>query len=129
MNAALTPVMEMISVPGQISGSAIISDMLNRIREKLERSCDLRQTDAYAGYSAEVEIKLQLRDVDTTEVHSQVNVGSIDPGQPVQRIALGGEVIAKADHSLERPVVPDQGTEASPSYARQRDPVSGRFLK
>jgi hypothetical protein len=49
--------MEAVSVPGQISGDRIISDLLNRIRERLERGGDLRSVDAYAGYSAEVEFK------------------------------------------------------------------------
>lgn len=62
MNATLTPIMKPISVPGQISGTAIINDLLARIADRLVHSCDLRQIDAYADYSAEVAIKVQLRD-------------------------------------------------------------------
>ena len=59
----LEPVMEVVAVPGQISGSAIIDDLRRRIGEQLSRSCDLRSSDAYNGYSAKVSVEIQLLDV------------------------------------------------------------------
>jgi hypothetical protein len=129
MNASLTPIMEPVSVAGTISGSSIISDLCTRIAERLQLSCDLRATDAYAGYSAEVEIKLQLRDIDTTPVAAQITVGAIDPSQTVERIAMGGEVIAVADRSLERPVVETASEGSGQQFERPRSSVSGRFQK
>jgi len=37
--------MEEINVESRMSGAAIIDDLLNRIGERLSKSCDLRQTD------------------------------------------------------------------------------------
>jgi hypothetical protein len=115
-----------ISVPGQISGDRIIDDLLNRIREKLERSNDLRQVDSYTGYSAEGEIRLQLKAVDMVAVAAQVKVGAIDPALPVQRIALNDDVAGVADESLEKPIDPAGVAETA---VRPRDAVTGRFLK
>ena len=124
--STLVPVMTPISVPGQISGDRIIDDLLNRIREKLERSNDLRHVDSYTGYSAEGEIRLQLKAVDMVAVAAQVKVGAIDPALPVQRIALNDDVAAKADQSLEKPVVDAASEGSSQHYERPRN-ASGRF--
>lgn len=66
--ATLSPNMEAVQVPGQISGAAIIDDLCQRIRDRLSRDCSLSQSDAYAGYAARVTVELQLKDVDITEV-------------------------------------------------------------
>lgn len=120
MSTTLEPVMTAISVPGWISGSAIIDDLLHRIREKLESNCDLRATDCYRSYSAKVFVELQLTDIDTVTVGAEVHVGAFDPALKVERIALAGEVEAAGDVNLEKPVEP-------PSEP-QRD-AGGRFLK
>jgi hypothetical protein len=92
---------EPISVPGAISGSAIIDDLLNRISEKLSRDCALRETDAYQGYSATVQIRLQLADVYPVEVAAQVEVGTINPGQPSEQITVDTATVT-ADEVQER---------------------------
>lgn len=129
--ATLTPV-QSITVSGTINGPAIINDLCNRIADKLERSNELRPVDAYRSYAARVTIDLQLVDIDTNSIATEVSVGNIDPGQKTQSITLSGTAMAEADRSLERPVVPEQGeviTSHGRSYLRQRDPVSGQFLK
>jgi hypothetical protein len=102
----------MISVPGAISGTVIIDDLLNRIGDRLARDCSLRSTDAYRAYSARVTVELQLHDVYEAEVTAEVQVGSIDGQQASQQIVI--EEAATADaacnrsglqpSSLERPI-------------------------
>ena len=107
MTMSLTPQMEAIQIPGQISGTGIIDDLSKRIAAKLAQSCDLRTTDCYSGYSAQVQIILQLHDVYPVEVSAQVAVGNIDAQKPVQRVTLGAEVEAPDESgNLERPVDP-----------------------
>ena len=48
---------EAVAVPGRISGSEIVYDLCDRIAEKLSKSCDLRQSDSYAGYSAKITVE------------------------------------------------------------------------
>jgi hypothetical protein len=108
MESTMEPNMGPVVVPGVISGSSIIRDLLNRIEEKLARNCDLRQSDAYSGYSFKVEITLQLLDVYPTTVAAEVEAGTINPQLPSAHIALGSEVVAEEpEPSLERPVDPD----------------------
>jgi hypothetical protein len=96
---------EGIQVVQHTSGSAIIEDLLNRIREKLQGSGDLRSVDAYTAYSVKVEIELQLMDIDTANINTEVAVGTINPALPSQHITLGEAVVAeKADDTLERAV-------------------------
>jgi hypothetical protein len=73
--ATITSIMEPISVPGRISGHEVITDLLDRLAEKLAASCDLRPSDSYSSYSAKVSVELQLVDVDQTEVVTEVGVG------------------------------------------------------
>ena len=100
-------IMESVSVPGSISGSSIVRDLLNRIKDKLSRDCSLRPIDVYSGYSYRVTVELQLADVYSTTVATEVAVGRIDPRLPVTRVDLGSNVlIAASDQpNLERPVV------------------------
>jgi hypothetical protein len=51
-----TFVNEAVSVPGSVSGSEVINDLLDRVAEKLSKSCNLRQSDSYAGYTATVTV-------------------------------------------------------------------------
>lgn len=126
--AALTPIMQPIAVPGAISGTAIIADLCDRSAERLARSCDLRDTDCYRAYSASVSITLQLRDIDTTEVAAEVNVGAIDPQLPSERIPLGREPEAVAEEgavALDRPIDPEGAAETKQEkrwYARRNRP-------
>jgi len=128
----LTPVMqppEAISVPGVISGTAIVADLLHRIGDKLAQSCDLRMTDAYGGYAAKVSIELQLLDCYPVAVNAQVAVGTIHPLRPSRHIDLGSEMTAdEPAPSLERCVdgsLPevDPRFRSQPSLERPIDPA------
>lgn len=68
----LEPVMEAIAVPGAISGTAIIADLIDRIGDKLSRDCNLRCIDVYGGHSYRVTVELQLHGVYQTEVTTGV---------------------------------------------------------
>ena len=88
MERTLEAFTEAIPVPGSISGIEVISDLCGRIAKKLSTSCDLRAVDSYVRYAATVEIKLQLIDVDATEVASEIAVGNIDPRQSFEHITV-----------------------------------------
>ena len=88
MEATLTPI-EAISVPGSMSGTAIIRDLLGRIGDRLSRDCSLRAIDVYSGYSYRVTVELQLADVYATAVTAELAVGRIDPKLEVQQIESG----------------------------------------
>ena len=120
--AIMTPV----EVSGQISGDRIVTDILSRIREKLEASNSLRSVDSYQGYSFVAEVQLQLHDVDRVEVTASVKAGLIDPGKPVTRATLSDDVAAQGDQSLEKPVVDAASEGSSQHYERPRN-ASGRF--
>jgi hypothetical protein len=121
MEPTLTPVMEPISVPGVISGSSIVHDLCSRIAAKLTSNCDLRAIDAYSGYTAKVEIMLQLHDVYPTTVTAEVEVGKINSQLPSEHIALGSEVAAEETApSLERPIDPDGVTEPAVAAAKEK---------
>ena len=128
----LTPNMEVVSVPGAISGTAIIDDLCNRLAERLSRDCCLRGTDAYQGYSARVTVELQLIDVYPAEVAAQVAVGTVDAGQPAQQIMMNVPADA-ADSlqaqvglqpSLERPIDGGAGAPAEAPAPQRRQYVS-----
>ena len=93
--------MEAITIPSSISGSAIVADVCDHIADRLFRDCNLRHDDRYSGYSARVVIELQLHDVYPVEVNSEIQVGSLDPAQPIRRITLGSA--ASADEVEEAP--------------------------
>jgi hypothetical protein len=114
-----------ISVPGQISGGAVIDDLIRRIVDKLEKSGDLRAVDSYAGYAARVSISLQLVDLNKTEVNADINVGVIDPQQPVRQVALGTDMVAMEANvgSLER-MADGSLPEGAETPARRRQYVS-----
>jgi hypothetical protein len=80
--------MEAVAVPGRISGQEVVADLLDRVAERLTRSCDLRESDSYASYSAVVSITLQLVDVDTISLSQQITVGSLDAEQLAQQITI-----------------------------------------
>jgi hypothetical protein len=105
-----------IEIPGQISGDRIITDLLGRIEAVLVRTGDLRAVDCYHGYSAKISIRLQVHDLDTNEVSTEVAVGSFDPQKPRHATALEPVVAGEADdfQSLERPVDPS-GVEETPA--------------
>jgi hypothetical protein len=124
--STLIPVMEPIQVSGQISGDRIVTDILSRIRERLESSNSLRSVDSYQSYNFTAEIQLQLQDVDTVPVAAHANAGVIDPRQPVQRVTLQDDVAAEGDQSLEKPIVEAANESASQQYERPRN-TSGRF--
>jgi hypothetical protein len=110
--STLQPNMEAIVIPGAINGAAIVGDLLNRIEDKLSRSCDLRPVDVYSGYRAKVSIELQLLDVYPVDVVQEIQVGSIDPRQDVQHITLSPDVDGEPQQpNLERPVDPAGVTE------------------
>jgi hypothetical protein len=121
-----TPIMQQVEVSGQISGDKIITDILRRIRERLEASNNLRSVDSYQGYSFTAEVQLQLQDVDIVPVAAHANAGVIDPRQPVQRVTLQDDVAAEGDQSLEKPIVEAANESASQQYERPRN-TSGRF--
>ena len=124
--STITPIMTPVEVSGQISGDRIVTDILSRIREKLEASNSLRSVDSYQGYSFVAEVQLQLQDVDRVEVTASVKAGVIDPGKPATRATLSDEVAAQGDQSLEQPVVDAASEGSSQHYERPRN-VSGRF--
>jgi hypothetical protein len=123
----MEPVMEIVNVPRAISGGAIIDDLLNRIGERLSRDCSLRETDAYQGYDASVQITLQLHDVYPVEVAAQVNVGTIDPAQKSERIAMNAPMETGASFepapNLERYIDP-AGAPAEPETPERRQYIS-----
>lgn len=126
MGTTLEPIMEPVSVPGHISGSGIIADLCRRIAEKLALDCQLRASDAYGGYALTAEIALQLHDVDTTPVNAAIQVGSIDPAQPVQRITLGSTV--SAAEVAEEPAPLERSVDGElPEPVKKRD-AQGRWL-
>ena len=114
-------ILEPIAIPGQISGTGVIEDLCNRIREKLAKSCDLRAIDAYSSYAAKVGIELQLVDLGPVEVSAEIQVGTLNPSQPSERITLRKSVAAdEADSAmLERPVDP-AGVEEAPEIREKR---------
>jgi hypothetical protein len=97
---------EAVAIPGTISGSSIVRDLLSRIADKLNRDCSLRPLDVYSGYSYRVSVELQLHDVYPTTVTAEVAVGRIDPKLEVQQIELGSDITAAEPEAsnLERPV-------------------------
>jgi hypothetical protein len=105
-----------VAVPGSISGSAIVRDLLDRIADKLSRDCNLRGIDVYSGYSYRSTVELQLHAVYPTTVYTEVAVGRIDPKLEVQQIELGSDITAVEPEAsnLERPVDPDGGVEQPP---------------
>lgn len=109
----LEPIMA-VSGEVMISGVSIVNDLCDKIAEKLERSCDLRSTDAYRSYAARVSITLQLIDVDTTEVAAQVDIGTMDPAQPTEHVSIDVAGVAVEAPSLEKPIDPSGFNEASP---------------
>jgi hypothetical protein len=134
MEATLEPILEAVAIPGRISGAEVICDLLDRIGERLSRSCDLRPSDSYAAYSATVEVRLQLVDVDSVEVVQQIAVGAPDLQQPTQPITLEVPLVEPVDveerlglpqtESLERCVdgsVPEAAT-ATPAAKRYYTP-------
>lgn len=124
----LSPIMEPVHVPGQISGDKIIADILRLIRERLEASNSLRSVDSYQGYGFVADVQLQLQDVDRVEVAASVKAGVIYPAKPVQRVTLQDDVAAQGDQSLEKPVVEAASEGSSQQYERPRN-TSGRFQK
>lgn len=107
--------MEVVAVEGRISGAEVIADLCDRIAEQLGKSCDLRQTDSYAGYSAAVTVQLQLIDVDTTQVVAGIVVGAHNAQQPSQRIAVN---VAPVDPEAVRERL---GSVPAPSLERTAD--------
>jgi hypothetical protein len=97
MEATLEPILEAVAIPGRISGAEVICDLLDRIGERLSRSCDLRPSDSYAAYSAKVTVELSLVDVDTVEVVQQIAVGTPDSQQPTQPITLEVPLVEPVD--------------------------------
>jgi hypothetical protein len=124
-NSTLTPSME-VGVPGIISGTGVIKDLCRRIAERLSRDCDLRASDAYSGYSAQVTIRIQLTDVYPCEVSADITVGKIDEQLPSARITLRPDVLIAAggQPNLERPVVtpPEEPVDAPVAAAPPVEP-------
>jgi hypothetical protein len=89
-----------VDVPASISGEDILSDLLDRIAERLILTNSLRAVDCYRGYSARVTVELQLDDIDTVAISTEVEVGSIDPLRPSERITAGAS--ARAEQVQER---------------------------
>jgi hypothetical protein len=85
---SLTANMEMIDTPGSVSGAEIVTDLLDRLAEKLLAFDSLRESDAYGSYSARVTVELQLVDVYPVTVAAAIQVGTVDPQQPSRTIAL-----------------------------------------
>jgi hypothetical protein len=131
MEPLMEPITEPIHIPGRISGAAIIDDLCDRIAERLAHDCSLRATDAYSGYSARVQIELQLHDVYPTEVAATVKVGEINSQLPSAHIDLGGEVVAEPESgNLERSIDPDGSLpEAATAAAKERRYYTPRSTK
>ncbi len=77
-----TFVNEVISVPGRISGTAIIADLCRRISERLSRQDSLRGIDSYSSYTCRISFDLTLVDVDEVTMQQQLVIGT-SPAQPV----------------------------------------------
>jgi hypothetical protein len=106
--STLQPIMA-IDMPQSMSGENILSDLLDRIAERLILTNSLRAVDCYRSYSAKVVIDLQLDDIDSMDAHAELQVGSIDPEMPSQRVVLdtpGGraEQVQVQPDSLERAI-------------------------
>ena len=72
----------------QVSGVEIIDDICNRIAEELGKSCHLRATDAYSGYSAKLQFEVQPVDIDVVKVEKTLVIGDHDPATPSRRMAI-----------------------------------------
>lgn len=105
-SANFEPVMEVVRVPGTISGPGVIDDLCNRIADQLAHDCNLRQSDSYRGYSFKATIEIQLEDVYPVAISATVTMGAFNPQLPSRRMALGSEVSGEMPDSsrLERPV-------------------------
>ena len=106
--STLQPIMA-IDMPRGVSGDDIITDLLDRIAQRLILTNSLRAVDCYRSYSAKVVIDLQLDDIDSIPVSTQLQVGSVDPEMPSQRIVLDtpggrGEQERSVAASLEKPI-------------------------
>jgi hypothetical protein len=112
---------EAVAVESRISGVEVINDLCDRIAERLTKSCDLREVDSYSGYAAKVQIELQLVDLGPVEVSAEIQVGTMNPSQPSERITLGESVAADEADSpmLERPADP-AGVQEAPEIREKR---------
>jgi hypothetical protein len=121
MDPVMEPITGPILIPGSISGTAIIDDLLSRIEEQLSRDCNLRQVDVYSGYAAKVQIELQLLDIYPAELVATVKVGEINSQLPSAHIDLSGEVEAEPESgNLERPIDESGVTEPATAAAAKR---------
>jgi hypothetical protein len=58
-----------------LSGTEIISDVLDQIKRRLQSSCDLRDSDSYGqGFSGTITISLKLHAMDNTPVDLTINL-------------------------------------------------------
>lgn len=71
-----------------ITGSEIIADICSRIVNELGKSCHLRETDSYGGYSAKVTVEIQLRDIDPVTVEASLTIGNHNSATPSRRIVV-----------------------------------------
>ena len=88
MEPNVEPVMEPVSAGATISGEDVITDLCACIAERLSRDCNLRASDCYTSYAAQVSIDLQLVDIDRVEVKDDIVIGTLDPEKPSQHIKV-----------------------------------------
>ena len=63
---------EIAEVAG-LSGSEVVVDLCEQIAQRLHQDCNLRPTDNYtSGYSAEIEIHLNLYGMDTVNLETKI---------------------------------------------------------
>jgi len=103
----LEPIMEPVSVPRMMSGTAIIDDVCLRLANQLARDCNLRGSDCYRSYSARVRVDLWVNDIDTTEISADVQVGPVESAPSTQTVSMGigaaaDQVAGAIPQSLER---------------------------
>ena len=83
-----------------LSGVEIIEDFLDQVRRKLNRSCDLRDSDCYSqGYSATVEIHIKLFDMDTTSVDMKIELpAKVEPPVSTEEVIVTPlEIVEKVE--------------------------------
>ena len=71
-----------------LTGSEIIQDVCGRIESELSKSCHLRETDSYGGYSARLVFEIRPIDIDPVTVEGTLVVNNHDSSMPSRRFEM-----------------------------------------
>lgn len=105
-----------------LSGSEIIEDFVDQIRRKLNKDCNLRDSDRYdVGYAGKAIIELSLFGMDTAivnvEVPSHKGVTEGKPDVVVQELVT-------VDHEPDLQVVRTRSEQPTPNMEHSEEPVA-----